>query len=239
MWRALRPATPSPPQPSGGKRYPPHAADTELTISQASETRNTGFRRWFEAGFGSETLPIIPPGATLVAGSEVRAEHLGKTPGTRKADGSWAGLSGKWSDTLIATVADAKQWVQWGASVGLQSRLYLGLDIDVESEEQAAAVEALALDYLGLAPVRFRDGSPRRLLVYKRAGEVISKRRLAYADAAGVKHAVELLGKGQQYLVEGPHSKGGVYQWRHGESPCEWTPAGSYRSRRRDAGSFL
>jgi hypothetical protein len=148
-----------------------------------------------------------------------------RRPARATADAIVARPIGKWSDTLVATVADAKQWVSWGASVGLQSRLYLGLDIDVEDAAAADAIEALALDYLGLAPVRFRDGSPRRLLVYKRAGEVISKRRVAYTDAAGVKHAVELLGKGQQYVVEGPHPKGGVYQWRHDESPCEWTPA--------------
>lgn len=61
------------------------------------DSKKSGFRRWYEAGFTSELLPIIPPDAKLREGSSVRPEHRGKTPGIRNADGTFSGLSGKWS----------------------------------------------------------------------------------------------------------------------------------------------
>ncbi len=197
-----------------------------MTLSQ-DIAPNKGFRRWFEAGFGAETLPIIPPDAKISAGSEVKDRHRGKTPGVRNSDGSWSGLGGKWADDRHTSIADAKKYILWGASVGLQGRNFPGLDIDVENEAAATVIESLALDHLGMAPVRSRDGSPRRLMTYAKAAahDTIRKTRVAWMDALGVKHAVELLAFGQQYVVEGPHPKGGAYSWRGDESPCDVGPA--------------
>jgi hypothetical protein len=183
------------------------------------------FRVWVEAGFATELVPIIPPGARLAPGSTVRPEHRGKTPGVQNSDGTWSGLGGKWSET-DATIADAKHWTRWGASVGLQSRTFLGLDIDVEDEAVVAAITALAFDHLGFAPERYRAGSARVLRVYRRPDDhdPIRKVRTAWVDKDGVKHAVELLGHGQQYVVEGPHPKGGEYAWREGGNLCKWGP---------------
>jgi Family of unknown function (DUF5906)/Bifunctional DNA primase/polymerase, N-terminal len=187
----------------------------------------TGFRCWHAAGFTSELLPIIPPGATLTPGTEVQPQDRGKTPGAFTRAGTWSGLGGKWSKELHATVSDLKAWQGWGASVGLQSRTFLGLDIDIEDEAAAARVESLAVDYLGLAPIRVREGSSRRLLMYRRPADhqPIRKTRAAWTDKAGVKQAVELLGFGQQFVVEGPHPKGGEYRWLS-EHPCACGPAG-------------
>lgn len=186
-----------------------------------------GFRGWHEAGFGAELLPIIPPGATLTPGTEVRAEHRGKTPGVLTQARTWSGLGGKWSQDLHATISDLKAWTQWGASVGLQARDFPGLDIDVEDAAAANEIQELAYAYLGFGPVRVRDGSARRLIMFKRpsAHEPIRKVRMAWTDKAGGKHAVELLGHGQQYVVEGPHPKGGAYAWL-GETPCDCGPSG-------------
>jgi Family of unknown function (DUF5906) len=196
-----------------------------LTLPQANSAHK-GFRRWFEAGFGADLLPIIPPDAKISEGSEVKDRHRGKTPGVRNSDGTWSGLGGKWADERTTSVADAKKYILWGASVGLQGRNFPGLDIDVENEEFAERIESLALDHFGLAPTRTREGSPRRLLVYRKtAGETLRKTRLAWVDPTGAKHAVELLAFGQQYVVEGPHPKGGFYLWRHDETPCDCGPA--------------
>ena len=154
----------------------------------------------------------------------MRPEHRGKTPGTLGSDGVWSGLGGKWSDELQATITDLKHWQRWGASIGLQSRKFPGLDIDVEDAAIVAGIIELAQAYLGFAPERFRDGSPRRLFMYRNNGEPIRKTRLAWIDGAGGKHAVELLGHGQQYVVEGPHPKGGDYQWNEQPSPTDLTP---------------
>ncbi|MCP4620651.1 MAG: hypothetical protein GY844_29950 [Bradyrhizobium sp.] len=185
-------------------------------------------------------LPIIPPDAKISEGSQVRAQHRGKTPGVRNSDGTWSGLGGKWADERKTSIDDAKKYILWGASVGLQGRNYPGLDIDVENEDVAAAIESLALDHLGIAPTRYRDGSPRRLLVYRRsADDIIRKTRLAWIDALGVKQIVELLAFGQQYVVEGPHPKGGEYLWRHEETPCDWKPAELAEISGADVASFF
>jgi hypothetical protein len=185
------------------------------------------YRTHAEAGFLTELLPVIPPDGPISAGSQVKDRHRGKTPGVRNSDGTWSGLGGRWPDERFTTIADTKKYALWDASVGLQGRNFPGLDIDVEDEAMAAAVESLALDHFGMAPVRVRDGSPRRLLVYRKptGHDTIRKTRLAWMDAQGVKHAVELLAHGQQYVVEGGHPKGGFYRWRHNDGPCEWGSA--------------
>jgi hypothetical protein len=186
----------------------------------------TGFRRWADAGFLSELLPIIPPGAALAPGSSVRPEHRGKTPGTRKTDGTWIGLGGSWPDEKQTSIADCKRYIHDGASVGLQTRRFTALDIDVDDEPLAAAIEELARDVLGFAPVRYRVGSPRRLMLYRAPkDQIIRKRRKIKKTEAGLKAAVERLGYGQQCVVEGGHPKGGEYLWR-GWHPCDEGPDG-------------
>lgn len=198
-----------------------------------------GFRRWFAAGFGGETLPIIPPGAELTPGTTVRPEHRGKTPGVRTHAGTWSGFGGQWSDNHTATVGVAKQWLAWGASVGLQARSFPGLDIDVEDKEISGFIGDLAWAWLGVAPVRVRDNSWRRLVMYARAGEEpIRKVRIAWTDKAGGKQAVELLGHGQQYVVEGPHPKGGDYKWL-GDHPCNMRPDGIPKITAEDIDKFF
>jgi hypothetical protein len=143
-------------------------------------------------------------------------------PGKRRSDGKWMGFK-DWPKHQ-ATVADCKQWILDGANGGQQGRLYPGLDIDVEDAKVAAFAEELAIKRFGDAPVRVRAGSSRRLLVYRQPkdGPPIRKMRLAWIDATGQKHAVELLGAGCQYLIFGTHKSGAEYEWRDGRSPCEW-----------------
>jgi hypothetical protein len=184
---------------------------------------NKGFRKWSETGgFTTELLPIIPPNAPLAGNTKVQPENRGKVPGKRNSDGTWNGFK-SWPKHQ-ATVADCKQWTIWGASGGLQGRLYLGLDIDVEDEETAAYAEQLAIRCFGPAPVRIRAGSARRLLLYRQPKDrpPIGKKRLEWTDMQGQKHALELLGAGCQYLVFGTHKSGVEYAWRDGKSPCEW-----------------
>jgi Bifunctional DNA primase/polymerase, N-terminal len=183
------------------------------------------FPAWHEAGFTSELLPIIPPGVELTANTTVRPEHRGKTPGVKNHIGTWSGLHGKWPEELFATLDSLKKWDAWGASVDLQSRKFLGLDVDVEDDRVAPAIVQLAQDYLGLAPRRYRDGSPRALLMYIAVeGEFVPKHRIAWLDSAGKKQIVELLGHGQQYVVHGPHPKGGEYLWSEQPASAELTP---------------
>jgi hypothetical protein len=173
--------------------------------------KSKGFQQWCEAEFTSELLPVAPPGATIAKGSSIRPEHLGKVPAVRNADGTWNGFAGQWSKDFHATLDDCKRWHHWGANVSLQTRLFPALDIDIEHEEAAEAFERAALEWFGPAPVRYRFGSARRLLLYRTLPDVpFRKTRLAWSGG----HAIELLGLGQQTVVAGKHKSGAVLEWR-------------------------
>jgi hypothetical protein len=142
------------------------------------------------------------------------------------AESNPSGQTQRISTKLYAELADVQRWHGWKASVGLQTRAYPAIDIDVDDEATAAAIEGEFKRIFGAAPVRFREGSSRRLMLTRIADGEMSfrKRRLAFM-VAGNKAAVELLGAGQQCVVEGPHPKGGHYQWRDGH-PCQCKPQG-------------
>jgi hypothetical protein len=107
------------------------------------------FAAWFSAGFTTELLPIIPPGAPISPRSKVK--EGGKTPGV-KADDGWVGLP-KWTSAIFAE-SDVKLCDDMGASVGLQGRSYPMFDLDIENGEIADGIEKLVRDICGDAPVR-------------------------------------------------------------------------------------
>ena len=195
------------------------------------------FEAYELAGFAQDLLPILPHDAKIHPGSPAIGELSrcrGKVPG-KKQSGEWFGF-GRWPESR-ATPVDLKTWSEWGAGVGMLGRRYPAIDIDVDHSELADAIHREAVATLGLAPVRFGRGS-RRILVY--ACEGLPKRRLAFSkaqrtssdDKTTASHgdgkpeplqAVELLGDGQQYVVEGVHPRTKApYYWTDNRSPAEW-----------------
>lgn len=83
------------------------------------------------------------------------------------------------------------------------------LDIDIDDEEAATALEALAVQHFGETLVRYRANSARRLLVYRAAVGQPVKQTLA-----GELGKLELLGKGQQFHSHGLHPSGATLLWR-------------------------
>jgi hypothetical protein len=165
------------------------------------------FSSWAGGGFGPSLLPIIPPDAEVsdFAGPNVAANR-GKIPGRLALDG-WVGFA-NWTEHR-ADADDHEKWDRWGAGVGLQTRDYPALDIDVEDEALARQVAALAVAYLGFAPARTRANSQRRLILF-RTNTPFPKLRLSLGPAG----AVEMLGDGQQCVVGGSHPSGAAYEWR-------------------------
>lgn len=176
------------------------------------------WQTWFRV-FGSELVSVIPPDAD----SDTIAKKLrGKCIGTRKADGKWVGTTGPMADRCM-TLEEAKIAHRTGAGIGMLGRHFPALDIDVDDEALAADIEKHAFSTLGPAPVRFRAGSPRRLLMYA-AVPGLPKERVEFMPSRtppAKPWAVELLATGQYYNVEGIHPSGVPYQWRGGH-PCEW-----------------
>lgn len=177
------------------------------------------FHDYASAGFTDDLLPIIPPDAFLQPASSQLAPSRGKVPG-RKLPNGWGGFR-NWT-AYAATPPDMPIWQSWGAGIGMQGRNFPALDIDIDDGPLADAVHREAVEILGLAPVRFGNGT-RRILVY--VGQGVRKRRLAFrpvgAAADAPAQAVEFLGTGQQYVVEGTHPKTGKpYYWQDGRSPA-------------------
>ena len=171
--------------------------------------------------FLAELVGAIPPDGEIAPSSTVTPETRGKTPGHKGADG-WYGLGGKWSDEHRMTLKQAYRAARDGATVGIQARIFMGDDIDINDAKLAADIQQIAFETLGSAPVRTRDGSERRLLMYAlpEGAAPMRKKRVEIETQDGKElGAVEWLAKGQYYNVDGPHPSGGVYKWdRH---PCD------------------
>ena len=182
------------------------------------------WKRWaIKFGAPSPFLPelvgAIPPGAKIAPSSKVT--EGGKTPGHKGVDG-WYGLGGKWSDEFRMTLKKAKRMGLDGATVGVQARIFMGGDIDINDAVLAANIQELAFEHLGVTCVRTRDGSERRLLMYRLpdGAAPMRKKRVEIETSDGKPlGAVEWLAKGQYFNVDGPHPSGGFYKWD--QHPCD------------------
>ena len=188
-------------------------------ISRRDDEIN-GHRLWFPL-LGEDQIPIAPPGAPLAPESALKPDMLGKIPAQRGKDGLWRGFVGWTKHRTIR--ANAIAWYQSGASVAVHGRRYIGVDGDVEDEALAKEIVALGIEKIGDAPIRWRRGSNRFLLMYRLADgeEPMRKRRVAFTmQTIEGEQAVELLGTGSQFVVEGQHPKGDEYRWRNSH-PCQ------------------
>jgi len=168
----------------------------------------------------SDILPLIPPGAVLSENSKVHKSQLGKIPG-RYSNGAWSGLRGEWASAGLDahSVEAAKSWPTQNA--GLRAASFPAIDIDTSTPEGLALVENVVrrtVPGATSAPVRYRDGAPRALIVFRLApGSSIRKAHLEWKDSDGAVHAVDVLGHGQQYAICGTHPSGAAYKWREGK----------------------
>lgn len=162
-----------------------------------------------------DLLPLIPPGAVLSPNSGVQPGQIGKIPG-RFSGGKWSGLSGPWPTFGLAE-RDQLAAAHWPTqNVGLRAADFPGIDIDTNSKEALELVETLVTEQFGSGlPARERGGAPRALFPFRRVGEApVRKHRIEFTDDRDVKHAVEVLGLGQQYVVSGIHPSGAAFEWR-------------------------
>ncbi len=107
------------------------------------------------------------------------------------------------------------------------------IDVDVDDAVVAGRVKALALALLGDAPIRWRANSGRVLLPYRAAEGEPGK-----LVVAGTTGKLEVLGKGQQAVVDGLHPSGAVLQWEP-DPPGAFTRDGLVAVTEAQVGAFL
>lgn len=158
-----------------------------------------------------DLIPIIPPEAPLSERSKIREKDRGKVPG-RKNGASWAGFP-KWQD-YQATREDLATWHKWRANCGLRTGDVFGLDVDITDEPVSSDICEFIQRRVGRAPMRIGN-APKALLVY-RCDSPTYKRKARFRLPDGSEHAIELLGKGQQFVAHGVHPKTKrLYRWRN------------------------
>lgn len=172
----------------------------------------------FDAGY-TDLVSVIPPGAELSPLSKVKPESAGKAPGRKNAQGRWVGYG--WQNEPC-TRADAEKMDADKANVGLKAGRWPGVDIDCTDEAISMQIQHLALNLLGNAPVRVGQ-APKRLLMY-RTDQPFGRLRLWFT-VGEKQHLVEVLGEGQQYVVQGMHPRTKkAYHWTYGKAERTYPP---------------
>ena len=166
----------------------------------------------FDAGY-EDLISIAPPKAKLAPHSMLRADALGKTPARRTKDG-WVGFAG-WSDHPT-TRRDVERWIAGGASIGLRTRNFPFIDVDVEDAKLADDI-AIALRQLFRVPLLQRFGRPPRFAIPFRTDEPFGKSKFTFLARDGTSQGgIQTSCHGAQCVVHGPHpSSGGDYFWMH------------------------
>ncbi len=112
------------------------------------------------------------------------------------------------------------------AGVGILSRVTSAADLDIRDEKMALAMEDFVTTNFGFAPVRI-GMAPKRLLLF-RATAAFSKVQSQFwidpfcegEDGKPIKHKVEILGAGQQFVAYAIHPDTGKrYEWISKQSP--------------------
>ncbi len=156
------------------------------------------FHEWAAAGFGAELLPVCGPRHDCDSPGKI--PHV---PGWRKMEITSA---------LLARWARSHR-----GNVGLRTRRFPAIDVDVEDAALADACERIVLVTLGSTARRTRANTARRLLLYRLEGEPFSKAAVSFSTPGGEPGKVEILADGQQCVVAGGHHTGAAIEWHVGQ----------------------
>lgn len=192
--------------------------------------RHSDFVSWFNAGF-HELVPVTPPLARIAEGSRLSPENLGKAPGLKTDVGTWTGFP-HWRHHR-ANRNDVERWRSWLCNAGISCYSVAGLDLDIHSVAAQDAIDLarrVALQNLGPAPARV--GMPPKQLLMYRVSQPVRKMMLHFRrpGSSDKPYIIEVLGAGQQFVIEGTHPSGNLYTWdrdpRHGgiDKLAEVTP---------------
>jgi Bifunctional DNA primase/polymerase, N-terminal/Primase C terminal 1 (PriCT-1) len=134
-----------------------------------------------------------------------------------------------WQNKASVTAEDIYSWeaaYPSATDTGVLTRITPALDIDILDPDAAEAVEGLAREWFGddgTFAVRF--GRPPKRAVLLRTDVPFNKLLSTFTAPDGASHRVELLGDGQQLVVDGVHpDTRKPYRW-HGGEPWQFKRA--------------
>ena len=159
-------------------------------------------------------LPVVSdPSIPISPRSGITGKTRSKAPSIVNSSGTLAGIPG-WS-THRSTDLELTRWAK-DDRLGICLRLERmgALDIDIEDSAAATAVRAEVERVLGFPlPARSRENSGRMALVFRHVAPILKQ---VHETPHG---KIELLGDGQQFVMDGRHKSGERYQW-DGEGPA-------------------
>ena len=189
----------------------------------STPTFGTAVKKFADAGISQQFLiPVAPPGAKIGQTAILTENVLGKAPGRYDPNsGTWAGLSG---DILTRGVsrAEATKFLDWPTgNVGILGAAYPAIDSDAQSPEAADAVHAAVRATFGTfrPAVRLRGKNDRLLYAFKARdwkNAPVRTRHVTY-EVGGVESGLDIIGRGNQYLIDGTHPSGDAYGWQDGD----------------------
>ena len=168
----------------------------------------------WDAGI-TDFIPIAPPEAELSPTTGLDRSARGKTPGQRRSDGLWRGFP-QWTQHQT-TREDIAEWADWDANLGLRTRNYPAIDVDIDDPDVARDFQEAITQVLGGAPLRRIGRAPRFAILCRTDApfrKVTCPLFLGDGTRAGT---IEILGDGGQLVVAGTHPKTGKpYAWTDG-----------------------
>jgi len=142
----------------------------------------------------------------VLSASDPDKAHAGKKP-----------IHRNWGDRARQNPPEAARTgaLAHAANTGILTDALRLVDVDVDDLRRADAIEELAIRHLGGAPTRRRDNTNRFAMLYRAIEGEPPKRRLVGTTGDDPMHpdAVEILGRGQQFVAYGQHVSGGVIYW--------------------------
>lgn len=129
----------------------------------------------------------------------------------------------RWPELARLPTPDACQWTpdRHQLSTGILADGLRPIDVDIDDPIKAQAVLDYIINNFGYAPMRYRSNSPRILALFAAAEGHPSKTSVTTGCRCNrkpchCKQAVEILGKGNQFVADGVHQTGVPILWRGG-----------------------
>jgi hypothetical protein len=158
---------------------------------------------------GYPPVPILRPDAPATITKRIGGEEevVKQTPGKQPHNALWAR---KEREVYGATASTVAAWARLRniadyPGLGIACGKVVGADLDIYEPDLADRIEALATQRLGTTSLRRVGQPPKRLLVYRAAGEPLVKAQTPELWKGGLKGKVEVLGRGQQFVAFGVH----------------------------------